>query len=106
MTDTPSRIVGPFSINNVEDTLYTVPGATTAIIRNIHIANTSGTAATLKLGIGADAVGTRLLGDVSIPANGTYDWSGFLVMAATETLRATAGTDNVLTITVSAVLVT
>ena len=106
MTDTASRIVGPFSVNNTEDTLYTVPGATTAILRNIHIANTTSSAATIKLGIGADAAGTRLLSDFSVPANGTYDWTGFLPMAATETLRATGGTDNALTITVSAVLVT
>ena len=84
-------------------TLYTVPALTTAIIRNIHIANTTGSAATIKMSIGADAAGTRLLGDVSIPAAGTYDYDGFMVLAAAETLRATGGTNNALTVTVSGV---
>lgn len=106
MSDAAARIVGPHSVNNTEDTLYTVPGATQAIIQNVHICNVTGSAATIKLSIGADAVGTRLLSDFSVPANGTYDWSTFQVLEATETLRATGGTDNALTITVSGVLVT
>jgi hypothetical protein len=106
MTDTAKRLAGPESIGNSEETLYTVPAATTAILRNIHIANTTSSAATIKLSIGADAAGTRILSDLSVPANGTYDWSGFLVLAATETLRATGGTNNALTLTASGVEVT
>lgn len=103
MADVPKRLAGPVLLTNSTATLYTVPGSTTTIIRNIHIANTSGSAATVKLSIGADAAGTRLLGDLSIPANGTYDWSGFAVMEATELLKGHSGTTNVLTITVSGV---
>jgi hypothetical protein len=106
MTDAAARIVGPMLLTNSTVTLYTVPAATQAIVRSIHIANTSGTAATVKLSIGADAAGTRLLGDFSIPANGTYDWSGFIPLNATELLKGHSGTTNVLSITVSAVLVT
>lgn len=106
MADTAKRLGGPDDIPNSEVTLYTVPGSTTAIIRNIHIANTTGTAATIKMGIGADAAGTRFLGDFSVPANGTYDWSGFLVLATGETFRATGGTNNALTVIVSGVEVT
>jgi hypothetical protein len=106
MTDTASRVVGPILLTNSSVTLYTVPSSTTAILRSIHIANTSGSAATVKLSIGADAAGTRLLGDYSIAANATYDWSGFIPLAAAETFRGQSGTTNVLTITVSAVLVT
>lgn len=106
MADTAKRLAGPDDIPNSETTIYTVPSATTAVLRNIHIANTTGSAATIRLTIGATAVGTALLYDFSVPANGTYDWSGFLVMAATETLRATGGTNNALTVTVSGVEVT
>lgn len=101
--DAFKRLVGPMLLTNAEQTLYTVPGATQAIIRSIHIANTSGGAATVKLSIGADAAGTRLLGDVSIAANVVYDWNGLLVMEAAETLRGQAGTTNVLAITVSGI---
>lgn len=102
MTDTAKRI-GPASIANAEGTLYTCPAATTAMIQWIHIANVTGSPATVKLSVGADAVGTRLLPDLSIPANSTYDWTGFLPLAAAETLRATGGTNNALTFTAGAV---
>lgn len=105
MTDTAARIIGPMLLTNSSVTLYTVPAATQAIVRSIHIANTSGTAATARLSIGADAAGTRWLPDYSVPANGTYDWSGFLPVAAAETIRGQSGTTNVLAITVSAILV-
>lgn len=106
MTDTAIRFVGPMLLTNAEVTLYTVPASSVAILRSVHIANTSGTAATAKLSIGADAAGTRWLGDLSIPANSTYDWSGFLPLAAAETLRGYSGTTNVLAITVGGVRVT
>lgn len=106
MTDTASRIIGPMLLTNSSATLYTVPAATTAILRLIHIANTSGTAATVKLSIGTDAAGTRILGDYSVPANGTYDWSGFLPVVAGEVIKGHSGTNNVLNITAAGVLVT
>jgi hypothetical protein len=106
MTDTAKRAAGPLLLTNAEQTLYTVPAAATFIVRHIRIANTSGTAATATLSIGADAAGTRLLSAKSIPANDVYDWTGFLVLAAGETLRGQAGTTNVLAVTVSGIEVT
>ena len=38
-----------------------------------------------------------------IPPNGSLDWSGFLVLAAGETLQALAGTSAALSLTVSGV---
>lgn len=106
MTDTAKRI-GPSSVANTETTLYTVPASTTTIIRSIRVANTTASAATLKMSIGADAAGTRLLPDLSIPPNSVYLEDGFLaVMTAAETLRATGGTNNALTVTVNGVEVT
>jgi len=106
MTDTAKRLAGPDDIPNSTTTMYTVPGSTKAIIRNIHIANTTTSQASIKMSIGADSAATRILGDLPIPANGTYDWSGFMVLEAGETLRATGGTNNALTVTVSGVEVT
>ena len=106
MADTAKRLAGPDDIPNSSTDIYTVPGSTTAILRNIHIANTTATAATIRLSIGTIGVGTAILYDFSVPANGTYDWSGFLVMAAGEVLKAQGGTNNALCITVSGVEVT
>lgn len=106
MSDTPVRIAGPILMTSGAQTYYTVPAGATAIVRHIHIVNTSGTAATATLSIGADAAGTRLLSGRSIPANSEYDLGIFLVLAAGETLRGLAGTTNVLTLTVNGVEVT
>lgn len=103
MTDTAKRLGGPDDIPNSEVTLYTVPALTTGIVRHIGICNTTGSAATIKMSIGADAAATRILSDLSIAANSYFDWTGFLVLAAAETLRATGGTNNALTVTVSGV---
>ena len=103
MADLAKRLAGPVLITNAEVTWYTVPTGRTAIVRTIHIVNTSGSAATATVSIGADAAGTRLLSAHSVAANSEYDLNTFLVMAAAETLRGQAGTTNVLTITVSGV---
>lgn len=99
MTDTAKR-VGPTAIANTETTLYTVPAATTCILKWVRIVNATGTAATVSVSVGADAAGTRLLSALSIPANDFLDLSDlFLVLVAAETLRATGGTNNALTFT-------
>ena len=101
MTDTAVRI-GPASVGSGETTLYTATG--TGIIKWLHIANVTGTAATVKMSVGADAAGTRVLGDVSVPANDFLDLDVFLPI--TTTLRAQSGTNNALTVTGGVVEVT
>jgi hypothetical protein len=85
--------------------LYTAPAAG-AIVRSVHIANETGTAATITLAIkagGALAAGTHFLSAFSVPANGTYDWSGFKALGNVETIRALQGTTNALTVSVDGV---
>lgn len=108
MADTASRVYGPAQPGTGNATLYTVPGATTATIRNIHITNTTGTAANISLAINGTAATAAncFLYQFSIPANGSYDWSGFLVLATTDTLQGLQGTGSALTLTVSAILTT
>ena len=85
--------------------LYTAPAAG-AIVRNIHVANETGTAATVTLSLNAGAslaAGKHFLSAVSIPANGTYDWSGFKVLGNAGTIRALQGTNNALTVSIDGV---
>jgi hypothetical protein len=103
MADTLKRLSGPASLTNSAATVYTVPGATVAVIRDINVANTTGSAATFTLSIGADAAGTRLFSAVSVPANSTLQRTGSVVLAAGETLQAYSGTNAALTLTVSGV---
>lgn len=97
--DTPKRLAGPVAGTGAAATLYTVPALTTAILRAVHVVNTTAGALTFKMSIGVDAVGTRLFSDISVPKNGTLDWDGFMVLAAAETLRWNAPTG--LTVSVS-----
>lgn len=103
MADTLKRLCGPTSLTNAAATVYTTPGSTTTVIRDITVANTTGSAATFTLSIGADAAGTRLFSAVSIPANSTLQRTGSVVLAAGETLQAYSGTNAALTLTVSGV---
>jgi hypothetical protein len=86
--------------------LYTVPGATTTVVRCIHVCNTTGSAATITIGLKAGAAlaaANHFLSAVSIPANGTYDWTGNQVLATTETIRALQGTGSALTVHISGI---
>lgn len=77
-----------------------------AIVRALHVANTTGAAATITLGLNAAgtlAAANHFLSAVSIPANSTYDWSGFQVLDTTGTIRALQGTTSALTVTISGV---
>jgi len=105
-TTTGSRVFGPALLTNSAATKYTVPGSTTLKIQNIHVYNSSGTAATFTMSIGADATGTRIFDAVSIPAQGNlpFDSYGPFYLAAGETIQAFSGTNNVLTLTIDGTL--
>lgn len=87
--------------------IYTPPASTIyTLIKQIHIANATGIAATATLYVGAtggSAAGTELLKGKSIPANDYIDlfFSPGLRMASTDFLTGLAGTATALTITVS-----
>jgi hypothetical protein len=87
MADVAKRLAGPVVGTGAEATLYTVPTATTGILRDISVANTTTTRQTFKLTIGADAAGTRIYQDVPVDPGIPFEWNGFRVMAAAETLR-------------------
>lgn len=107
MARTPKRLTGPALIATGPTTVYTVPASTKTIIRHIHISNPTGSAVTYSLSIGADAAGTRLFQTFSIPAaaagvtDSVRDHYWYQVMDAAEILTVSAGTNNVLVITVS-----
>lgn len=98
---------GPALIATGPATVYTVPALTKTIIRQIHISNPSASPVTLTLSVGADAAGTRLWSAYSIPAaaagvvDSVRDIFMYLVMDAAEILTLSAGTNNILNITIT-----
>ena len=85
-------------------TLYTVPSATTAIIKSILVSEDSGNSDTITVTITntSDAV-FSLFKTKSISANGTTELlSGPLVLEESEILKVTAATANRLHVILSA----
>ena len=85
-------------------TLYTVPSATTAIIKSILVSEDSGNADTITVTItdASDAI-FSLFKTKSISANGTTELlSAPLVLEESEILKVTAATANRLHVVLSA----
>lgn len=106
MADTLKRLSGPAALTTSAAAQYTVPGSTKAVVRNVHVCNESGSAATVTVSIGTDGAGKRILKGFSVPANGVYDWSGSLVLDAAEVVQALASANTSLTLTISGLEVT
>lgn len=98
------RVYGPAQVATGPTTIYTVPSVAGSVqklvIRLISVTNTTGSAATLTMSIGADAAGTRFITALSIPANAYYPIYGPFVLEGGEILTASTGTNNALVITV------
>jgi hypothetical protein len=104
MADVAKRLCGPVALTAAGATYYTVPALTTTIVRNIHVSySNSSSSLTLTLGIGGVTPALSLFSGFLIPAFGTLDWSGFLVLAAGETVQALASSTAVLSLTMSGV---
>ena len=108
MADAAARVYGPAAPGTTNGTLYTVPGATTLIVRGIHIANTTAALATISLALNGSAAtpANCFLEGFPVEADGSFDWSGFLALAAAETIQGLQGTSGALTVIISGVLVT
>ena len=107
MAGTLLRIAGPAFITASATNIYT-PAASTiyTVIRHIHIANKTNTAATFALYVGAtggSASGTELFGGNaghSVAANAEFDYYCTLKMISTDFLTGISGTASALVITV------
>lgn len=104
MADTARRLYGPAQLAAAAATVYTVPGATTTILRYIRVTNTTGTDRTVTMSIGSDAAATRIFSAVTVLANGgAIDWAGFIPMSAGEVVQAYASAATALTIVIAGV---
>lgn len=108
MADTAKRLVGPLLLNSTSTTLYTVPASTTTILRNIHVFNTNaGNLYSFNLAVGAaNTVANCFYYQYPIAPNMAVDWSGFMVLAAGETLQALGSAATQMSIVVSGIEVT
>ena len=104
MAGTIKLIASPAYLAAAATNIYTPPASTIdTIIRHIHIANRTGSAATASLWVGAtggSAAGTELFGAYSVAANGSFDYYCTLRLSSTQFLSGLSGTASALIITV------
>lgn len=84
--------------------LYTAP-LKGAVVRNIHICNTTVNAVNVWLGINGtpNTAANALYSSFTIPPNGIHAWSGSIVLGGSDTLLAYQQTSGALTMTISGV---
>ena len=105
MTDTAKKMYQGQPAGS--DTLLYTPPATGATVLAIHVANRTAIPATITIGLNASgtlAAANHFLSALSVPANGTYDWTGMAQLdasATTGTIRGLQGTASALTVIIS-----
>jgi hypothetical protein len=106
MAGTIKLLYGPAALTNTYTTNVYVPASALVydVVRHIHIANKTTSAATFRLYLGAtggNAAGTELFYDQSIAANSSFDYYCMLKLTSTTFLVGGASAATTLTITVS-----
>lgn len=90
-----------------ETTIYTVPASTTTVVKQIIVANTTGSAANYSLSLvpsgGAAGAANRILAVVSHAANSTTIYNLSQVMATGDFISILQGTAAAITVTISGV---
>ena len=71
------------------------------MVRYLHVSNPTVSPVNFTLSIGANAAGTRLFDAFPIPAGTVYERHVYWVLTAAEIIQALAGTNNVITLTLS-----
>ena len=96
-----TRYYGPAQPGTGNATLVTASGKIR--IKTIHVANTTASAATISLAINGTAATAAncFIKGYSVPAQGTYDWTGEIVLADTDTIQGLQGTGSALTVIIS-----
>jgi hypothetical protein len=98
MAATPKKLYRG-TLGTTSSTLYTVPTNTTAIIKHLAIANTSASAVTVTLSFG----GVTYVNALSIAPNTVQNVDLTMIMSASESITASAGTTSAATLHISGV---
>lgn len=108
---TPIQVVAPQQLAASDATIYTVPTQSTTVISRAVFTNTTGSAATITVGIttgGALSAAQTMISDFSIAAGAAYVAVELAsaVIPAGSVIRASSGTASAITVEISGVLVT
>jgi hypothetical protein len=95
-----NRFHGPAAVSNAAATKLTVAANESAIIRHVHVSNTSAGAVNFTMSIGTDAAGVRIFDAYPIAANTVLDHFCYYVLAETEVVQAFGSVNNQLVLTI------
>lgn len=106
-TYTEKQLAQSCVASTTETTVYTVPASTTTIVKQIVVANVTGTAAVTSLSLvasgGTAGVTNRIYEQISIPANSTVTFDLSQVMATGGFISIKQGTASSITTTISGI---
>lgn len=107
MAYTPTLLYPTNIPSNSGSTLYTVPGATSVIVKNIVMTNTTGNEATINLHVIASGDTAQnynqILANYPVPANGVSTLDCSIVMPTGAFIYGVNGTAGAVTVTISGV---
>lgn len=105
MADTPKKLA-QMTLTGGNDTLYTVPAATSALIKHIRVVNFSGADKTVKLWHDGTTDANIILPAVNVVAGGWGEFDGAILMETGDTLVALGSAASGITVTVYGVELT
>lgn len=103
MATTKALLYGPALVATGPTTLFTTPATEMDVIQVIWVSNPTASAVSLTVSIGADAAATRIIGTnttANIPANAVTPFYGPFMVPVGTAVTASAGTNNVLNISI------
>lgn len=90
------ELFGPQTVPTTPATHFTVPTGQLVVVRYFSCTNPNSSAQTIRVSLGADAAGTRILEEV-IPANTTINRAPGWTLAAADILQCSCpGSNNTL----------
>lgn len=96
-------LAGPTNLTGTAATVYTVPGSTTTVVKSVTAANVTGADRKIFVSIGTDAVGTRVLPGVVVPANDVLVLDVWWPMTAAQIMQAYTDTSGGITLFVGGI---
>jgi hypothetical protein len=92
-----------FFVGNLTTTantvVATVPAATQWMIKDVHVTNFLGSAATVNIDMPGSTSG--FFGGMSVPGNTSIHWTGLIVLNAGETIQAWSNTATTISVYIS-----
>lgn len=95
-----NRFHGPAAVSNAAATKFTVAAGELAIIRHIHVSNTTAGPVNFTASIGTDAAGTRIFDAFAIASGSVLDHFCYYVLSAAEIFQAFGSVNNQLVLTI------